>query len=87
MTWPLVLSIRDHVPGPSNDNLHRYWNGWWMRRALGSGQPLYHAPYLHYPDELSLVGHGITWFTIVSYIPLEPLLGGLLAYNTTILIA
>jgi hypothetical protein len=87
MTWPLVLKIRDHLPGPSNDNLHHYWNGWWMRRALGSGQRLHHTPYLHYPDGLSLVSHDIAWFTVVSWIALEPLLGGLLAYNTTILIS
>lgn len=87
MTWPLVQHMTDHLPGPSTDSLHHYWNGWWMRRALSSGHSLYHTPYLHYPDGLSLVGHDIAWFTVVSWIILEPLLGGLVAYNWTILIS
>ena len=87
MTWPLIANVKDHLPGPSNDNLHHYWNGWWMRRALTTGQPLYHTPYLRYPDGISLVSHDIAWFTVVSWMVLEPVLGGLVAYNWTILIS
>ena len=53
-----------NFPGDSNDSLHHYWNGWWVKRALSAGQSPYWTPYLHYPDGLSLVSHDFAWFNI-----------------------
>jgi hypothetical protein len=86
ITWPLAINMDSHFPGDSNDSLHHYWNGWWVKRALGAGQSPYWTPYLHYPDGLSLVSHDFAWFSIGIWLGLEPLLGGLVAYNWGVLI-
>jgi hypothetical protein len=87
VTWPLVLDLDSHFPGDSNDSLHHYWNGWWVKRALSAGQSPYWTPYLYYPDGLSLVSHDFAWFNIGIWLILEPLLGGFVAYNWGILIS
>jgi hypothetical protein len=86
-TWPLVVNLDSHFPGDSNDSLHHYWNGWWVKRALRAGQSPYWTPYLHYPDGLSLVSHDIAWFNVGIWLILEPLLGGIATYNLGILIS
>ena len=36
-TWPLVLHLHTHLPGPGlGDNVSFVWNLWWMREAIGS---------------------------------------------------
>ncbi|MGD2145145.1 MAG: hypothetical protein PVH41_00450 [Anaerolineae bacterium] len=87
ITWPLAINLDSHFPGDSNDSLHHYWNGWWVKRALNTGQSPYWTPYLHYPHGLSLVSHDIAWFNIGMWLVLEPLLGGYVAYNWGILIS
>jgi hypothetical protein len=87
ITWPLAANLDSHFPGDSNDSLHHYWNGWWVQRALNAGQSPSWTPYLHYPDGLSLVSHDFAWFNIGIWLIVEPLLGGLVAYNWGILIS
>ena len=87
MTWPLITEMNDHLPGPSNDSLRHYWDGWWIRRALIEGHRLYHTPYLYHPNGVSLVSHNIAWFNVVTRLILEPVLGGVPAYNWSVLIS
>ena len=42
-TFPLVLNLSTHIPGPgAGDNVTFLWNFWWMRTALAAGvDPFY----------------------------------------------
>ena len=41
-TFPLVLHLSTHVPGPvPGDNVGFLWNFWWMRTALASGSEFF----------------------------------------------
>ena len=86
MTWPLARHLSTRLPGGSHDTLVHYWNGWWARQALGSGQSPYQTDYLYYPQGMSLVYHNFAWLSIVTWIALQPLVGGFAAYNLSILI-
>ncbi|HET90418.1 MAG TPA: hypothetical protein ENN99_06740, partial [Chloroflexi bacterium] len=86
MTWPLAEHLTTHFPGGSQDTLVHYWNGWWVEQAFESGQSPYHTSYLYYPQGLSLVYHNFAWFSIVTWLVLEPLTGGLAAYNLSVFI-
>ncbi|MCP4537067.1 MAG: hypothetical protein GY832_07960 [Chloroflexi bacterium] len=86
MTWPLILDVNAHLPGGSQDTYLHYWNGWWAKRALSTGQSPYYTSYLYHPSGLSLVYHNFAWMSIVTWRILEPLVGGFAAYNFSILI-
>jgi hypothetical protein len=85
-TWPLLTQITTHLPGNSTDHLLHYWNGWWVREALSTGQSPLFTPYLFYPQGISLITHNIAWFQVMPWLALEPLLGGILAYNVVLLV-
>ncbi|MGB0383593.1 MAG: hypothetical protein ACPGWR_02105 [Ardenticatenaceae bacterium] len=80
-TWPLVSHISTHLPGGSNDTYLHYWNGWWVQQAFTSVQSPFYTPYIFYPNGASLVTHNIAWFNVLPWLLLEPLIGGILAYN------
>lgn len=86
ITWPLVTRITTDFPGGSQDTLFHYWNNWWVEQALTTGQSPYYTPYLHYPTGMSLVYHNFGWVSIVTWLMLKPWMGGLAAYNFSILI-
>ena len=65
MTWPLVEEISERLPGASDDTLVHYWNGWWAKRALTTGQSPFYTRYLYYPTGISLVYHNFAWGSIV----------------------
>jgi hypothetical protein len=84
-TWPLVARIATHLPGGSYDTFLHYWNVWWVQRALSDGQSPFYTSLLFYPEGVSLVTHNIPWFNVLLWSLLEPLLGGIVAYNLTLL--
>jgi hypothetical protein len=86
ITWPVVTQMSTHMPGKSTDALLHYWNSWWVRQALRSGESPYWTPYLFYPNGLSLVTHNMAWFQIAFWLLLEPLVGGVTAHNLGILL-
>jgi hypothetical protein len=86
MTWPLVEEIDERLAGATDDTLVHYWNGWWAKQALTTGKSPFYTPYLYYPTGISLVTHNFAWNSIVIWLILEPLVGGLVAYNLSILI-
>lgn len=86
VTWPLVAHITTLLPGTSDDVLVHYWNGWWVQQALGDGQNPLYSPYLFFPIGISLVTHNIAWFQVLPWLFLEPLLGGIAAFNLAILL-
>lgn len=85
-TWPLITQLATHLPSNSDDTLVHYWNGWWVQQALLNGRFPYETPYLFYPGGISLVTHNIAWLHIIPWLLLEPLLGGVLAYNLVLLL-
>ncbi len=85
MTWPLVAEIDVRLPGDTKDTLLHYWNCWWAKQALKSGQSPFYTRYLYHPVGLSLVSQNFAWGNIVAWLLLEPLVGGFAAYNLSVL--
>ena len=85
-TWPLLVHLSTHIPGHTLDAPLHYWNGWWVRRALATGQSLFHTRLLFYPHGVSLAHHNIAWFNALGWMALEPVVGGLAAYNLVFLV-
>ncbi|MBN1814001.1 MAG: hypothetical protein JXA14_19345, partial [Anaerolineae bacterium] len=81
ITWPLVTEIDVRLAGDTSDTLLHYWNCWWVKQALTSGQSPFYTRYLYYPTGLSLVSQNFAWGNIVAWLLLEPLVGGFVAYN------
>jgi len=74
-SYPLVLNLQTHVPGPPGDNLTFVWNFWWFRFALATGSSWFECPYLFAPFGTSLVLHthtalqAITGATLLAPFP------------------
>ncbi len=86
LTSPLVQNINTHLAGRTTDAMVHYWNSWWVQQALGSGQFPWVTSLLSYPETISLVTHNFAWFTILPWLLLEPIIGGIVAYNLVILL-
>jgi len=57
-TWPLVLHLRDSLPGGPGDNYSFVWNLWWMRHVLATpGLGYFHTTYLFYPFGTTIADH------------------------------
>ncbi|MGW8319270.1 MAG: hypothetical protein ACWGPS_08470 [Candidatus Promineifilaceae bacterium] len=85
LTWPFARHLADALAGPSTDALVHYWNGWWARQALQTGQPVYETTYLFYPGGVSLLYHNFAWLSIVPWLGLQTVLDDLVAYNLVFL--
>jgi hypothetical protein len=81
MTWPLVGQLGTHLPGRGDDLLVRYWNRWWIKRVLIQGGDLFYTDMIFYPTGVDLLYHNIDWADIALWLPLEPLVGGIVAFN------
>ena len=84
-TWPLVTHVTTHLPGGTSDTLVHYWNGWWIWRAVVTGLMPFHTPYLFYPTGISLAYHNFAWLNIAAWLVLRPVVGGVVAYNLSLL--
>lgn len=87
ITWPLAKHFDTHLLGSSTDSLLHYWNGWWVKYSLNNGQNPFYSPLLFYPEGISLVTHNIAWFNVLFWILFESIIGGIQAYNLSILIS
>lgn len=81
MTWPVVTQLNTHLVGTGDDMWVHYWNGWWVKQVLQQGGDVYHTPLLFHPTGVSLVHHNFAWVNIALWLLLEPLAGGIAAYN------
>jgi hypothetical protein len=81
MTWPLAKQLGTHLPGRGDDLLVRYWNRWWIKRVLTRGGDLFYTDMIFYPTGVNLLYHNIAWANIALWLPLEPLVGGIVAFN------
>lgn len=86
ITWPLTTQITTYLPGHTTDTLVHYWNGWWVQRALTTGQLPFYTSYLFHPRGLSLVYHNFAWLNIIPWLILEPWGGGFATYNLSLLV-
>lgn len=87
ITYPLINNLETHLVGRTTDALLHYWNNWWVQKALTTGQNPFFTTYLSYPYGVSLITHNFAWFNILPWLLLEPLLGGIVAYNVIILLS
>jgi hypothetical protein len=86
MTWPLAIKSSTHLLAGSWDTLFHYWNSWWVRQALATGQSPFYSQYIFYPAGVSLVYNNFAWLNIAAWGLLEPWIGGLAAYNSPLLL-
>jgi hypothetical protein len=85
VTWPLAINFGTHLLGSSTDSLLHYWNGWWVKQAIDNGQNPFYSPLIFYPEGISLVTHNIAWFNVLFWILFESIIGGIQAYNLSVL--
>jgi hypothetical protein len=81
MTWPLARQLGTHLPGRGDDLLVRYWNRWWIKRVLTQGGDLFYTDMIFYPTGVNLLYHNIAWANIALWLPLQSLVGGIVAFN------
>jgi hypothetical protein len=85
-TWPLAARITDHLPGQSSDRFLHYWNGWWVQKAIATSQSPLYTPLIFHPRGVSLITHNIAWMNVLPWLVLEPMFGGITAYNLILLL-
>lgn len=85
LTWPLATHLSTDLLQSGDTPLH-YWNCWWVAQALRSGASPWYTTFLFYPHGASLVTHNIPWTNALIWTALEPLTGGTVAYNLSLLI-
>ena len=85
-TWPVVAQVNTHLISNGDDAWVHYWNNWWVKRVLQQGGDVYYTDLLFHPSGVSLVHHNFAWVNIALWLLLEPLIGGIAAYNLTHLI-
>jgi len=86
MTYPLIARLGTHLAGDGDDMWVHYWNGWWVKRVLRQGGDLYHTDLLFHPAGVSLLYHNFAWVNILLWLVLEPIVGGIAAYNLVYLL-
>ena len=87
ITWPLLTNLDAYLIGRSSDAMVHYWNDWWVQQALSLGQSPFQTSYLSFPEGVSLVSHNIAWLNVLPWLLLEPLIGGVFAYNLIVLLS
>jgi hypothetical protein len=83
VTWPLILHMRDRVPGwMISDNYEYLWKMWWFKHTLIDlhTNPLI-APNILYPQGFPLAFAEITPLHTIVGLPLTLLLGEITTYN------
>jgi hypothetical protein len=86
MTWPAIRYLSQQLVGNNEDTWIFFWNNWWLREALTSGQSPFQTPYLFYPAGTSLIAHSNSFLNSFLAFLLEPLIvGPVAAYNLVLL--
>lgn len=86
LTRPLVSHLDVALAGSSTDAFMHYWNGWWVRQALATGQSIFDTNYLFFPEGVSLAYHNFAWLSIIPWLALQQIVADLLAYNIIFLL-
>jgi hypothetical protein len=82
-TWPLVLHLASHLPGPPGGDTGVYvWNLWVFRHeVLGGHFPLYTTSIFSLDQAANLAHHNYTVFANIVAFPLLPILGVVRTFN------
>ena len=86
LTYPLVTRLGTHFIGNGDDMWVHYWNHRWVKHTHPPGGALFYTRLLFHPTGVSLVYHNFAWVNIALWLVLEPLTGGVAAYNLVHLI-
>jgi hypothetical protein len=86
MSYPLILHLNQRVVGGGEDGWIFWWNNWWVRRALTTGESVYFTEHLFYPNGVDLTYHSFGWLSSGLALLLEPLTGPVAAYNLAALV-
>ena len=86
MTWPLAAELGAVLPGPSDDALLHYWNGWYVGDALAGGRSPFQTDLLFFPDGVSMAYHNLAWLNILPWLLLRQFMSGIVAYNLVLLL-
>ena len=86
-SWPVAARLATDMSGtpPADSSLH-YWNGWEVQQALAAGRSPLYTTLLFYPHGVSLVTQNIAWFNVLPWLVLQPLVGGIAAFNLALLL-
>ena len=87
LTWPMPFQMSTHLAGSSNDTYINPWANWWTEKVIREGCDLYFTRYMFYPYGVSLTLHSFSHFNTLLWFLLRPLVGNLVAYNATVLLA
>ena len=85
LSWPTVLHFTTGLTSGGIDAKHNLWTFWHTQQALLGQQPLFDAPFLYYPEGISLLVHGVGPLTSLFALPFW-WLGPEAAYNSALLI-
>ena len=85
MTYPAVWHIGDQVLGSGVDTWIFWWNNWWVKKALVTGENVYFTHHLFFPEGADLTYHSFSWLNTALWLLLEPLVGAVAAYNLSVL--
>jgi len=88
LTYPLVINLSTHVPGEliREDFWEHLWTFDWVRESLSTGVSPLHTTRIFYPDGVSLASHNIAWLNIALWLPLQAVVGNIVAYNLVFLL-
>lgn len=85
-TYPVIVRMDTHFSGDNIDVWLNMWVNWWTHKALRQGLPLYYTTDILYPDGAPLYFHSFSHTNTALWLLLEPAMGPLAAYNTTVLV-
>ncbi|MCP4356533.1 MAG: hypothetical protein GY796_00750 [Chloroflexi bacterium] len=81
MTWPVAAQLGSAYAGGRGDLWVHQWTFWWIKEALRNGQNPFFTPMLYAPEGISLLSHNIAWLNIAFWLPLQAVVGSVVAYN------
>ena len=81
LCWPLPARLGSDVAGRYVDARVFQWNNWWVKTALREGLDLDTTRHIYAPSGVSLVSHNFNWVSSFLSVPLDRLLGPIVAYN------
>ena len=89
VTWPLVLHLRDRVPGfYVADNYEYLWKIWWFKHTLiDLGSSPLHAPDIFYPQGFDLAHAELTPLHTIVGLPITLVWDEIITYNAFALLS
>jgi hypothetical protein len=84
-TWPWMAHFSSHFFTDNGDGLQNIWNVWWINKAAGLHQSLWHTQFLHHPFGVTLLGQTLNPFNGLVAIPLLKIFSLTQAFNIMVI--